>query len=104
MVFVLLLLATVTFDGFMATPPWSTVESTLYAVAPGSPDFKLTIVATVGLIGFAVLFVAVYRAFAVWIARAGGRHSPPAVGSRVRALADPDRAGLSPRALLDAIC
>jgi hypothetical protein len=28
-VFVLLLLATLTFDGFMATPPWSTVESTL---------------------------------------------------------------------------
>ena len=79
MVFVLLLLATVTFDGFMATPPWSTIESTLYAVAPGSPDFKLTAVATAGLIAFAVLFVSVYRVFAIWIARAGGRHSPPAV-------------------------
>jgi len=78
-VFVLLLLATVTFDGFMATPPWSTFESTLYAVAPGSPDVKLTAVATAGLIGFAVLFVVVYRAFAIWIARAGGRHSPAAI-------------------------
>ena len=79
-VFVLLLLATVTFDGFMATPPWSSVESTLYAVAPGGPDFKLTAVATAGLIAFAVLFVVVYRAFAIWIARAGGRHSPAVVG------------------------
>jgi hypothetical protein len=63
----------------MATPPWSTVESTLYPVAPGGPDFKLTVVATVGLVGFAVLFIVVYRVFAIWIARASGRHSAPAM-------------------------
>jgi hypothetical protein len=79
-VFVLLLLASVTFDGFMATPPWSTIESTLYAAVPGTPDFKLTAVATAGLVGFAVLFVVVYRAFAGWIARAGGRHAPSRIG------------------------
>jgi hypothetical protein len=78
--FVLLLLATVSFDGFMATPPWSTVESTLYGVAPGGPDFKLTAVATGGLVGFVVLFVLVYRVFAIWIARAGGRRSSAALG------------------------
>jgi hypothetical protein len=61
-VFVLLVLATVTFDSFTATPPWSTIESALYPVVPGSPDFKLTAVATVGLMGFAVLFVAMSRA------------------------------------------
>ena len=100
MVFVLLLLATVTFDGFMATPPWSTIESTLYAVAPGSPDFKLTAVATVGLIG-------VRRALRLRVSRLRGLDRPgrrPSLaarrGPRVRALAGPDRAGLSPRALL----
>jgi hypothetical protein len=79
-VFVLLLLASVTFDGFMATPPWATIESTFYAAVPGTPDLKLTAVATAGLVGFAVLFVVVYRAFAGWIAMAGGQHSPSRVG------------------------
>jgi hypothetical protein len=79
-VFVLLLLASVTFDGFMATPPWSTIERTLYAAAPGSPDFKITVVATAGLVGFAVLFVVVYGVFSGWIARAGGGHPASRVG------------------------
>ena len=79
-VFVLLLLASVTFDGFMATPPWSTIETTLYAAAPGTADLKLTAVATAGLVGFVLLFVVVYRAFAGWIAMAGGQHSPSRVG------------------------
>jgi hypothetical protein len=78
-VFALLLLASVTFDGFMATPPWSTIESTFYAAVPGTPDLKLTAVATAGLVAFAVLFVVVYRAFAGWIAAAGGQHSPSRV-------------------------
>jgi len=74
-VFVLLLLATVTFDGFMATPPWSTVESTLYALMPGDPDLKLTLTATVGLVAFALLFIGAYRVFAGGVAVAGGRPS-----------------------------
>jgi hypothetical protein len=79
-VFVLLLLASVTFDGFTATPPWSTIESTLYAVVPGTPDLKLTAVATAGLLGFALLFGVVYRVFAGWIAVAAGRNSPSRIG------------------------
>jgi len=75
-VFVLLLLATVTFDGFMATPPWATVESTLYTVVPGNPDLKLTVTATVGLFGFALLFVVAYRVFAGGVALAAGHGSP----------------------------
>jgi hypothetical protein len=76
-VFVLLLLATVTFDGFMATPPWSTIEGTLYAVMPGGPEFRLTAIATTGLVGFAALFVVLYRAFTGGMALAAGR-GPPA--------------------------
>jgi hypothetical protein len=74
-VFVLLLLATVTFDGFMATPPWATVESMLYPVMPGDPDLKLALTATVGLVAFAVLFVGAYRVFAGGVAVAAGRRS-----------------------------
>jgi hypothetical protein len=65
----------VTFDGFMATPPWSTVESTLYAVMPGDPDLKLTLTSTVGLLAFALLFIGTYRVFAGGVALAGGRPS-----------------------------
>ena len=74
-VLVLLLLATVTFDGLMATPPWSTVESTLYAMMPGDPDLKLTLTATVGLLAFALLFIGAYFVFASGVAIAGGRPS-----------------------------
>jgi hypothetical protein len=74
-VFVLLVLATVTFDGFMATPPWATVENTLYAVMPGEPDLKLTLTATAGLVAFVVLFVGAYRVFAGGVAVAAGRPS-----------------------------
>jgi hypothetical protein len=75
-VFVLLLLATVTFDGFMATPPWSTIESALYAALPGEPDLRLTMTATIGLVGFALVFVAAYRVLARGIALvAGGARS-----------------------------
>lgn len=80
-VFVLLLLATMTFDGFMATSPWSTIESALYAVAPGGPDFKLTITTTAGLVGFAVLFIVVYRIFAGGVAAAAGHGSPTRMAS-----------------------
>jgi len=62
-VFTLLLLATVTFDGFMA-PTWSTIQSMLYAVAPGNLNLKLTVAMTLGLLGFAVLFVVAYYIFA----------------------------------------
>jgi hypothetical protein len=80
-VFVLMLLATVTFDGFMATGPWSVIENTLYAVAPGSPDLKLNIAVTAGLVGFIVLFVLIYRAFARGIAAAAGHDSASRVAS-----------------------
>lgn len=80
-VFVLMLLATVTFDGFMATGPWSVIENTLYAVVPGGPDLKLTFVVTAGLVGFIVLFVLIYRIFAGGIASAAGHDSASQVAS-----------------------
>jgi hypothetical protein len=74
-VFVLLLLATVTFDGFMATGTWSTVENTLYAAMPGDPELKLMLATTVGLVAFAILFVVAYRVVVHGVAVAGGHRS-----------------------------
>jgi hypothetical protein len=80
-VFVLMLLATVTFDGFMATGPWSVIENTLYALAPGSPDAKVAFAVTAGLVGFIALFVVIYRIFAGWIAAAANHGSPSRAAS-----------------------
>lgn len=70
--FVLLLLSTVTFDGFTATPAWVTLESGLYAALPGLGGARLTIVRTLGLLAFPLVFLFVYRLFANWMATAGG--------------------------------
>ncbi len=80
-VFVLMLLATVTFDGFMATGPWSVIENSLYAIAPGGPEPKLTFAVTTGLVGFIVLFVMIYRIFAYGIAAAAEHGSSSRVAS-----------------------
>ena len=76
--FVVLLLATVTFDGFIATPVWANLFSSLYAIFP-----NLTAVGTLGLISFPVMFIGVYLWFSALMAMASG--SRPAVGDMARA-------------------
>jgi hypothetical protein len=71
-VFVLVLLATVTFDGFTATPAWAAIESRLYAWLPPLGGQRLAVIGTLGLLAFPLLFGAVYTLFARWMARAGG--------------------------------
>lgn len=72
MAFVLLMLSTVTFDGFMATPTWASLEGALLAWAPGPEAARLTVVLTAGLVGFPVLFLGVYLAFIGLVRAAGG--------------------------------
>lgn len=72
MVFVLLLLATVTFDGFTATPLWGDLESSLFAALPDLGGRRIPLIGTLGLLAFPLLFLAVYGVFADWMARAGG--------------------------------
>ena len=67
-VFVLLLLSTVTFDGFTATPAWARLEGALYAALAPLGDARLTVIGTLGLLAFPLLFVLVYLAFARWMA------------------------------------
>ena len=70
-VFVLLLLSTVTFDGFTATPAWSGLEGALYTVLAPLGEARLTIIDTLGLLAFPLLFGLVYLAFARWMAWMG---------------------------------
>jgi hypothetical protein len=55
MALVILLLATVTFDGFTATPLWANIQYALYNVVP-----NLTLIGTFGLLLFPLLFMALY--------------------------------------------
>jgi hypothetical protein len=74
MVFVLVLLATVTFDGFMATPLWVSLEKALCTLLPGPGTACLTIVRTLGLIAFPALFLGVYLVCGWIMATASRRH------------------------------
>jgi len=71
-VFVLLLLSTVAFDGFAATPAWASLESALYTALAPFGDARLTAIGTLGLVGFAAAFGVVYGLFAAGMARAAG--------------------------------
>lgn len=73
MVFVLLLLSTVSFDGFLATPLWASVEDALYAALPALGGGRLAAVRTLGLAAFPALFLGVYLAVAWAMAAASGR-------------------------------
>jgi hypothetical protein len=75
-VFVLLLLSTVTFDGFTATPAWARLEGALYATLTPLGEARLTLIGTLGLLAFPLLFVLVYLAFARWMAWMGDDQLP----------------------------
>jgi hypothetical protein len=82
-VFVLLLLATVTFDGFTATPAWARVEGALYAALAPLGDLRLTVIGTLGLLAFPLAFVLVYLAFARWMAWAADDQLAPDTVARL---------------------
>jgi len=71
-VLVVLVLSTVTFDGFTGTPAWSNFESLLYGALPDLGGQRLAVIGTAGLIIFPVGFWALYRLFSGWVARIGG--------------------------------
>jgi hypothetical protein len=73
MVFVLLLLATVTFDGFMATPVWGEVESALLTAPPPLGGGNMTLVRTLGLLLVPGLFIELYMIFGFLMAVMSGK-------------------------------
>ena len=54
--FVILILSSVTFDGFMATPLWVQMHNNMLGILPNS-----TIVTTVGMIAFFFILLEIYR-------------------------------------------
>ena len=81
-VFVLLMLSTVTFDGFTATPAWARLANLLYAGLPVLGPGRLTFIGTLGLVAFAAAFVVVYRFFAWWMSVAAGGQFSTSITAR----------------------
>ncbi|HEY7489978.1 MAG TPA: hypothetical protein VIH59_02565, partial [Candidatus Tectomicrobia bacterium] len=73
MVFILLLLATVTFDGLLATPLWGRIETTLLTLLADPGETPLTDVKTLGLVVLPLLFLGLYGGFCWLIAIVSGR-------------------------------
>lgn len=82
-VFVLLLLSTVTFDGLTATPAWARLDRTLYALLTPLGDARLTLIGTLGLLTVPMVFLLVYLAFARWMAWTAGDELPTATVARL---------------------
>ncbi len=70
---VVLLLATVTFDGFSATPAWQDFQTYVVDVFSGVVNYQafnsLTVADTVGVLLFPVAFLLVYLTFSFFMAR-----------------------------------
>ena len=81
---VLLVLATVTFDGFSDTPEWSATLGFFLTQTPGltSQYFNgLVIANTLGMLGFPLVFAAIYWAFSAlmrWMVERAGGSGPTA--------------------------
>jgi hypothetical protein len=80
--FVVLLLSTVTYDGFTATPAWADTESALYAALAALGPARLAAIGTLGLLTFPAVFLAMYLGFAHGMASAGGRPAATAAIAR----------------------
>ena len=78
MVFVVVLLSTVTFDGFTATPLWADIFQFLIDVIP-----SISSVGTIGLVVFPLIFIAVYLFFATIMAASSGNRVPYTIVARV---------------------
>ena len=74
--FVILALATVTFDGLTATPLWVDIRTELLSPASAFGVDPLKVVDTLALVLFPVLFFAVYAAFSWAIRQLSGQRVP----------------------------
>lgn len=78
MLFVLLLLSTVSFDGFSATPAWGRMFNVLFDPFPNA-----NIVNSLGLLGFTCTILAVYMLFSGLMSTASGYRLLPAQAGQV---------------------
>ena len=77
MAFVLLLLATVLYDGLIGTGEWAELEGALQSRVPGSGETSGMVIRTVGLVAFWGAFLGAYLGISAVMSRvAAGRPSP----------------------------
>jgi hypothetical protein len=81
-IFVLLMLSTVTLDGFMGTPAWTTFEGIAFTALAPLGDARVSVIDTLALLSSPVLFVLIYRLFARWMALSAGNMRPSAAVER----------------------
>ncbi|HZZ93203.1 MAG TPA: hypothetical protein VFE23_11635 [Usitatibacter sp.] len=81
-VFVIVMLSTVTFDGLMATPFWQRIEDALYVALPALGSARLAVINTAGLLSFCVIFLGVYRGVMRWTAHASANRMTPDAAAR----------------------
>ena len=73
MAFVLLLLATVLFDGALGTPEWGQLETALAALTPSFHEHAFMVVRTAGLVVFWLVFFSAYVAVSAAMSAATAR-------------------------------
>src|SRR5262249_21246882 len=80
MAFVLLMLASVLYDGLIGTSEWANLESSLRAALPGFGDASSILIKTAGLFALWLLFLCAYLGVsAAMSSLAGGQPMPLAV-------------------------
>jgi hypothetical protein len=83
---VLLLLATVLYDGLLTTPEWASFETALSGLAPGLGADGATVIRTAGLIATWLLFAAIYGAVCTLMSLATAGRIAPLDAARAFAL------------------
>jgi putative copper export protein/mono/diheme cytochrome c family protein len=73
MMFVLVLLGTVTFDGLLATPLWADIEIALQGYLPGDGQTQRVLLRTLGLLGVPLLLLECYVLIGMFMALASGQ-------------------------------
>ena len=74
--FVILALATVTFDGLTATPGWVDFQTAVYSTASSIGANPVAVIDTVGLVLLPVVFIGVFLLFSWGIQRLAGERVP----------------------------
>ena len=76
MALVLLLLATVLYDGLLTAPEWTEVESALRPLLPWLGEYGAIAIRTLGLFAFWLIFLGAYGAVSVLMTLAAGQRRP----------------------------
>jgi hypothetical protein len=86
MAFVLLLLATVLYDGALGTPEWESLEKALAPYLAGFGDLKLAALRSAGLLVFWLIFCGSFVAISAMMRTASANHLAPLTMAREFAL------------------